>query len=168
MKKFQSWLEIRDRTLEYLQSQVPSWPPYIVQDFVYKGFKNNPDQSGGWLEKFAKWTGHNSPNDIRWQLKTIPVKFESFDQNTQEILRQRMGGGVMQGTPNDQERHAVQAKKLAQAPSQEPIIVAITPSGYSLQEGWHRTVQSLKNWPEGYKQSAWVFQSNNDLSPSSF
>jgi len=38
----------------------------------------------------------------------------------------------------------------------EPIIVAKLSNGYDLIEGWHRTIQHLQAYPEGYTASAWV------------
>jgi hypothetical protein len=40
--------------------------------------------------------------------------------------------------------------------SAEPIIVAKLSNGYDLIEGWHRTIQHLKAFPQGYTGPAWV------------
>lgn len=40
--------------------------------------------------------------------------------------------------------------------SEEPIIVTKINGEYELQEGWHRVIQALILWPEGYEQNAWV------------
>jgi GNAT superfamily N-acetyltransferase len=40
--------------------------------------------------------------------------------------------------------------------SEEPIIVAKLSNGYDLIEGWHRTIQHLKEFPQGYTAPAWV------------
>ena len=165
LRTFRTWLEVRSGAMEYLQSLIPSWPPYVVQDMVYGAFKDKMDKAQDYLSKFAQWTGHQSPNDIQWSLKTIPIKLEMFDPNTKEMLQNRIGGGEMIGARDDFQRHAAQKSIVANNPSKEPIIVATTPAGYTLFEGSHRTIQSLKNWPDGYQQKAWVFNSKNDLSP---
>ena len=41
-------------------------------------------------------------------------------------------------------------------PSKEPIILINNGNQYELLEGWHRTIQSLEMWPEGYEQIAWI------------
>ena len=43
-----------------------------------------------------------------------------------------------------------------QGVSSEPIILFKRRYGYELVEGWHRTMQNLKAYPQGYKGLAWV------------
>jgi hypothetical protein len=59
--------------------------------------------------------------------------------------------------PKDAERHAQQLKMIQQQGVRtEPIIVAKLNNGYDLIEGWHRTIQHLQQYPEGYTGPAWV------------
>lgn len=145
--------ELRDTTLQYFQKQMPDVPDYIVRDLVYKGYKNNPDEAA----KIIQWV-----NQREWKLMTLPITAKGFpwDNSTQERLQSRAGGkspGRSFNIPNDAARHEQQKSMLASGPSQEPIIVAQTMLGkLELIEGWHRTIQSLELWPEGYEQPAWV------------
>jgi len=145
-----------------LQSLVPNWPPYVVKDLIYKGGKS-PEEAGKWLQSLAVWTGYSNPNQIQWKSEVLPIKLELFDRESQAILSQRMGGATMQGARNDMARHQTQAKLVQDKPSEEHIIVIKTPTGYSLREGMHRTIASLKNWPEGYQQQAWTMDTNVNI-----
>lgn len=141
--------ELRGSTLDYFVKQYPNVPAYVVQDFIYKNYKDNPasmdDEMGLWL------------NDLKWSKQKLPITLEFFDQDTQRLLKSRMDGLRLEFVKNDDERHATQIKLLKQrGVSEEPIIVTKTDGEYELQEGFHRTIQSLLLWPEGYEQNAWV------------
>ena len=143
--------ELRNTTLQYFQKQMPDVPEYIVRDLVYKSYKNDPKGAYRLID-FV--------NQREWKLVTLPITTKGFpwDNRTQALLQSRAGGkspGFR--IPNDDARHEQQKKMLAAGPSQEPIIVAQTLLGkLELIEGWHRTIQSLELWPEGYEQPAWV------------
>ena len=140
--------ELRGSALDYFQQMFPNMPRYVVQDFVYKNYRNNPEEAKHLLDEFG---------DMRWKQEAINVSIDAFDPETRRRIEARAGGTVNPfQVPKDEERHATQQKLLAAGPSQEPIIVVETPRGYELIEGWHRTIQSLQMWPEGYKQNAWV------------
>jgi hypothetical protein len=86
---------------------------------------------------------------------TITLDF--FSEETQKLLEPRMKGQMSQFIPNDAERHATQKEILKKkGVSNEPIIMTLVDGEYELEEGFHRTIQSLLLWPEGYKQVAWV------------
>jgi hypothetical protein len=74
------------------------------------------------------------------------------------MLASREGGSSNPfQVPRDAERHAQQSQMIQQkGVSQEPIIVAKLSNGYDLIEGWHRTIQHLKAFPQGYTGPAWV------------
>lgn len=159
--KIKDFLEMRNKLFEYFQSLVPNWPPYVVNEIIYKGFKNNPKQAESWLKTiYSPHFGYKEPNEFRWQLKTIPVNINYFEPNSKKILELGMGGQQMQGAKNDLERHTAQEKLLKNQPSKEPVIFAQTSKGYELIEGRHRTIRSLINWPQGYQQPAWILFAN--------
>jgi hypothetical protein len=74
------------------------------------------------------------------------------------MLASREGGSSNPfQVPRDAERHAQQSQIIQQkGVSAEPIIVAKLSNGYDLIEGWHRTIQHLKAFPQGYTGPAWV------------
>lgn len=172
--RFQKFLEMRDRNFQYLQSLVPSWPPYVVQDFIYKGFKNKPDKAKQWLQYLATNNGFGTANEMQWQLTTVHITFDVFDQNTKIMLQERIEeekarqqgiqtpdqGNIGGGAVKNQQRMNTQADLLKKQPSQEPIIVVQHPQGLRLEEGWHRTVVTLINLPQGYNQKAYVLNAS--------
>jgi hypothetical protein len=91
----------------------------------------------------------------------MDLTLESFTEATQQKILARQGGSRNpMNVPRDAERHAVQAQKIQQtgAVSQEPIITVQRPEvqGLELVEGWHRTIQNLKAFPNGYKGRVWI------------
>jgi hypothetical protein len=74
------------------------------------------------------------------------------------MIQSREGGSSNPyQVPKDAERHSLQQKMIQQkGVSEEPIIVAKLSNGYDLIEGWHRTIQHLKEFPQGYTAPAWV------------
>jgi len=147
--RYQDLTEVRKANLEYFFKRYPNVPKYVVQDFMYKNYKNNPasmdDEMGLWL------------NDMKWSQQVLTITFDFFDNDTQKLLKPRMAGLKLEFVKDDEERHQIQLDILKKnGPSKEPIIVTKTNGEYELQEGWHRTVQSLLLWPEGYQQNAWV------------
>ena len=87
--------------------------------------------------------------------------YHSFDSKTQETLLHRISqtdNVISAYVPRDAERHEIQKQiiqKSGQA-NQEPIIVIYHKDGYELLEGWHRTIQNIQAFPNGYKAKAWV------------
>ncbi len=100
-----------------------------------------------WIDEWVK--------DLKWETKTnFPITMDIFSDKTQKELKSRIGGKIRQDVDKDVERHKTQQNLLKnQGISQEPIILFKTKNGkYELGEGWHRTVQNFKMYPEGYIQ----------------
>lgn len=148
-------VEYRQGLLKYLKQQFPNWPDYVVYDWLVKGAKNYTDQAEmqNWLAGIQKDYGQT-----RWTLQQLPITLAIFDPLTQQRILSRKGGTANPlQVPNDAERHAQQQQMIKQQGiSKEPIIVAKTAQGYELIEGWHRTIQHLQAYPEGYTGPAWV------------
>jgi len=141
-------MELRDVALQYFSRQMPNVPKYIVQDFIYKNYKNNPKEA----TEAITWA-----NQFQWKQRMLNITLDVWDQDTNKRLQEREGGSKNPyKVPNDEERHATQQQLLSQGPSKEPIIVTLQSGKYELVEGWHRTIQSMAAWPNGYKQTAWV------------
>ncbi len=149
--------EYRDQLWTWVQSKFPrtQWPEYVQRDFLYakaKGNKNRKD-----LEDFLDEVQRDFGR-VKWQLEKLPITLDIFTPKTQRMIQSREGGSSNPyQVPKDAERHSLQQKMIQQkGVSQEPIIVAKLGNGYDLIEGWHRTIQHLKEFPQGYTAPAWV------------
>ena len=149
--------EYRDQLWTWVKSKFPrtQWPEYVQRDFLYakaKGNKNRKD-----LEDFLDEVQRDFGR-VKWQLEKLPITLDIFTPKTQRMIQSREGGSSNPyQVPKDAERHSLQQKMIQQkGVSQEPIIVAKLGNGYDLIEGWHRTIQHLKEFPQGYTAPAWV------------
>jgi hypothetical protein len=150
-------VEYRQAYFQYLQGWFPDWPDYVIRDWLYP-FMKGMDQ--GEIESAAEDIADNYPVH-RWELKTLDLGLDAFDETTQKKILAREGGqsNPMQ-VPRDAQRHATQAQRIQKtgAPSQQPIIVVQRPDvkGLELLEGWHRTIQNIRAFPDGYRGRAWI------------
>ena len=149
--------EIRDQLWTWVQSKFPrtQWPEYVQRDFLYAKAKGNKNQKD--LEDFLDEIQQDFGN-CKWTLTKIPITLDIFTPKTQRMIQSREGGSSNPfQVPKDAERHALQSQMIQQkGVSAEPIIVAKLANGYDLIEGWHRTIQHLKAFPQGYTGPAWV------------
>ena len=147
--------EYRNALYDFVKSKFPGWPEYVLRDFLYAQAKGIRDQQElkDFLERNQKDFGQ-----VKWRLEKLPITLDIFTVKTQRMIRQREGGSSNPfQVPRDAERHALQQRMIQQkGVSPEPIIVAKLSNGYDLIEGWHRTIQHLQAYPEGYTASAWV------------
>ena len=149
--------EYRDQLWTWVQSKFPrtQWPEYVQRDFLYqqaKGIRNQAE-----LDDFLK-RNRNDFGKVQWRLEKLPITMDIFTPKTQRMILSRAGGSSNPfQVPRDAERHSQQLKMIQQkGVSEEPIIVAKLSNGYDLIEGWHRTIQHLKEFPQGYTAPAWV------------
>ena len=172
-------VEYRDRMYQYIKSIVPTWPDYIVKDWLYANQakpygreatitpsdKTFATLKVGIPEQLADI---GLTVDTKWQL--VPnVKFtmDMWEPKTLKRLQARAGGSSKSADPdvhiptNDAERHATQAALVQQQGGvrKEPVIIIKTSKGYELLEGWHRTIQHFAANPQGYVGPAYVAQS---------
>ena len=149
--------EYRDQLWTWVQSKFPrtQWPEYVQRDFLYAKAKGNKNQKD--LEDFLDEIQRDFGN-CKWTLTKIPITLDIFTPKTQRMIQSREGGSSNPfQVPKDAERHAQQSQMIQQkGVSAEPIIVAKLSNGYDLIEGWHRTIQHLKAFPQGYTGPAWV------------
>ena len=159
MKSIEFIVETHGGVWRLIRSMVPQhWPDYVVKDWFYSRLTdpNHPVDKRNWIE----WTLKEWP--VRqWKLETLELGFHSFDSRTQGNILKRISevnGLASDFIPRDAERHQAQKQliqKTGQA-NQEPIIVIYHKDGYELLEGWHRTIQNIQAFPNGYKAKAWV------------
>jgi len=155
MRALEFVTEVRSGLDRYVQQMFPTWPDYVIRDFVYKNIKGMSSQSDiqEWLDMVKRDYGQ-----LKWSLQQLPITLDIFDPQSRQRIQARKGGSAnpMQ-VPNDAQRHAQQQQMIKQqGVSKEPIIVVKTAQGYELLEGWHRTIQHLQAYPNGYKGPAWV------------
>jgi len=144
--------ETRQGMFNWLKEKLPNTPEYVIRDWVYKMITQSDDVNTreGIIEWIDEWV-----KDLKWETKTnFPITMDIFGNKTQRELKSRIGGEVRQDVDKDIERHNTQQKLLkSQGISKEPIIIFKTKDGkYELGEGWHRTTQSFKMYPEGFIQ----------------
>jgi hypothetical protein len=159
--------EYRDRMYQYIKSVVPTWPDYVVKDWLYQNLAGGETQGPGWSFGNARQDLATIINaqrlsfDTKWQLvPNMKFTMDMWEPFTKQKLIGRAGGKSDLGLkiPRDAERHATQ---LALAQQQggvrkEPVIIVKRPEGYDLIEGWHRTIQHFKMYPDGYTGPAYV------------
>jgi len=157
--------ELRDRMYQYIRSIVPTWPEYVVQDWLYKGRGKNKnyttDSKAVKDEIIEMIIGSGlSPNTNPWQLvPNMKFTMDMFGPVSKKNLIGRAGGtsDLGMGIPKDKERHATQAALIQKGGvSKEPAILIKRPEGYDLIEGWHRTIQHFAKYPNGYTGPAYV------------
>ena len=144
--------ELRQGLLGYLKQQLPNFPDYVIKDWIYKMIKK--DDNINTAEGIQDWID-TQLKDLKWETKTnFPITMDIFGDKTQKELKSRIGGEIRQDVGKDIERHKTQQNLLkSQGISKEPIIIFKTKSGkYELGEGWHRTTQAFKMYPEGFIQ----------------
>ena len=147
--------EASNGMFQWFKQQLPTWPYYVIKDMFFRRAKTKGD-----FEEIKKWIeGIRGiyPN-IKWKLEKIGLTFNEFSRETQDAIKKREGGKSNPNqVPKDAERHQVQSKLISdRGVSKEPIIVIKKSDGYDLWEGWHRTIQNINQFPNGYKCNAWV------------
>jgi 5'(3')-deoxyribonucleotidase len=153
-------MELRGGLLQYIKQALPTWPEYVVRDWIYNNnkieFSNGADIKSH-LSELLKSVGL-TPNS-KWTLvPNLKFTMDMFEPWTQGELKNRAGGAVKDVVARDAERHATQATLAQQQGGvrKEPVILIKHPEGYELQEGWHRTIQHFAQFPNGYSGPAWV------------
>ena len=152
MQELMGLNETRQGMFNWLKSKLPNTPEYVIRDWIYKMITasdeiNTYEGITEWIDEWVK--------DLSWKKETnFPMTMEMFTEKTKNELRNRIGGEVMATVDKDTERHDTQKKMLqSQGISKEPIILFKSKDGkYELGEGWHRTVQTFKIYPDGFFQ----------------
>ena len=145
----------------YMKSKLPNFPDYVLKDWIkelvadkveFDQLLNELSQRFGPLDKII-WT--REPQVLNFSL-------DSFDDYTKKKIELRQGGEVNPSKiPGDVARHDTQAGLIKGKNSKdiiirEPVIVFKRGKQYELIEGWHRTIQALKHYPDGYRGYAFI------------
>jgi 5'(3')-deoxyribonucleotidase len=154
--------ETRDAAWKWLKSYLPTWPEYVLRDWIYNHFRGEWDASGDNPKTVIQRTldVEGMTPQTRWEfVPNFHFTFDSLHPDTVRRIKERQGGAANPyGIPKDAERHATQAQLAAQQAGvrKEPVILKKVGDRYELIEGWHRTIQHFKQFPDGYKGPAWV------------
>jgi hypothetical protein len=159
MRAIEFLTEVRNRMYQYIKSIVPTWPDYIVKDWLYPGFSRYNDKTKRELLIMLNREGLN--RNTQWQLvPNMKFTMDIWTSHTLKKLQGRAGGLSDMGMdiPRDAERHATQARLAQQQGGirSEPVILIKRPDGYELLEGWHRTIQHFHKFPDGYTGPAYI------------
>jgi len=147
--------------VRYIRSRLPNFPEYVLNDWI-KELTANKEEFDKLLNEFAD---HYGPLEkIQWtkEPQILDFRFEMFGDDTKQKIELRQEGEANpHNLPKDKERHDIQAELLkGKNPKdiivREPVIVFRHGKKYELIEGWHRTVQALKHYPNGYKGYAYI------------
>lgn len=149
----QKLTEVRDAFLAYVKRKFPKMPDYVARDLIYKNSKNFPkDVAGVWTQYYGRYN---------WKLvKDFAVNDKVWDTETLERINRNMKSADDNLYPNNKKRFMQQRKMVQQRGiSSEPIIVEESreeQGKYTLLEGLHRTVETLRANPQGYICPAYV------------
>lgn len=163
----------------YLRTLLPGWPEYVIYDLVYRHVKiphkdNSKANIQADVDGIASTFGYADANDIKWKLVNITIHSDIFDKSTLYRMSQRDGGKLNPfKVPNDANRHSGARERSERNPNMkthgysgpvkgEPIILIKHIDGkYELIEGWHRTMQNMALYPNGYNSNAYVADYHN-------
>jgi hypothetical protein len=144
-EELEDLLEIKQPLMNYLKQKLPNTPEHVVKDMIYPSLKDaNREEMNELINDFSKF---------RWELKrNFPINYNIFSDDTIRRMKERKGGSKNPyGVPRDEERHETQKNLiLKRGMPQEPIIMFYDNGKYELWEGWHRTMQLLQIYPQGY------------------
>ena len=154
--------ETREGAFNWLKSYLPNWPEYVLRDWLYRGLTakehNPPENPKEVIDRILASEGMSA--QTQWKLiPNFEFNVEKLHPDTQRRIQIRAGGSANpMNVPKDAERHATQAALAQQQGGvrKEPVIGKMTPQGFELIEGWHRTIQHFKQFPNGYRGPAWV------------
>jgi predicted nucleotidyltransferase len=141
--------ESRNGWYNFLKKKLPKVPEYVLKDWIYTKINDYKDYQSfiNWLDEWIV--------GLEWEYKKdFPMTMDIFSEKTQKELKERINGLIKSTVDRDEERHKNQKELLkSRGISKEPIILFKYEDGkYDLGEGWHRTVQNFKMYPEGYIQ----------------
>ena len=165
--------ETRDAAFAWIKSKLPKWPDYVLRDWIYNSVRGDFGPESVHTEQHLRTVlaGEGMDADTQWQLvPNFKFSFQTLNPWTVDKIKARWGGesDMGMGIPKDAERHATQAALAQQQGGvrKEPVILKKIGNQYELIEGWHRTIQHFKQFPNGYTGPAWVATNARPVSES--
>ena len=172
-KKKASVDETRNAAFAWIKSKLPKWPDYVLRDWIYNSVRGDFGPESVHTEQHLRTVlaGEGMDADTQWQLvPNFKFSFQTLNPWTVDKIKARWGGesDMGMGIPKDAERHATQAALAQQQGGvrKEPVILKKIGNQYELIEGWHRTIQHFKQFPNGYTGPAWVATNARPVSES--
>lgn len=142
--------ETRKGIFNWLKNYLPNTPEYVIRDLIYRNAKEFNDERS--IEEIKNWLDEYFV-DLKWKHeRNFFMSLDIFDDETRKALEEKIEGFMFPG--QDTERHQKQSELLKnRGISEEPIILYLNKDGkYTLGEGWHRTTQAFKMYPDGFVQ----------------
>jgi len=171
--KKESIAETRNAAFAWVKSKLPKWPEYVLRDWIYNSVRGDFGPESVHIEQHLRTVlaGEGMDADTQWQLvPNFKFSFQTLNPWTVNKIKARWGGesDMGMGIPKDAERHATQAALAQQQGGvrKEPVILKKIGNQYELIEGWHRTIQHFKQFPDGYTGPAWVATNARPVSES--
>jgi len=143
----------------YLRRAYPDVPRYVFKDVVYNNFMYNnaatwlyavetADDLGTSIYDVLKsnddFEDYQELNDLNWSLHVLDLKPTDFCQKCLKGFEERRYGFMNAwGVRDDFERFQIQRRKIQGHGNNEPVVLKKTKSGFSVIEGWHRTMALL-------------------------
>jgi len=155
MRSYEFITELRKGLMRYVSDKFPNMPEYVARDLIYKNSKMMTN------DVMKTWTRYYG--SLKWKYNpNFEISFKILDNDTAHTIKDYMSRSDKpdQLFSKDAERYAKQREMIKQRGiSKEPIIVEESrdePGKFALLEGWHRTVEQLKVFPDGYTCAAYI------------
>ena len=83
--------EYRNALYDFVKSKFPTWPEYVLKDFLYAQAKGIRDQ-----EELKDFLDRNQKDfgQVKWRLEKLPITLDIFTPKTQQMIKQREGGKI--------------------------------------------------------------------------
>lgn len=125
-----------------LKQEYPNIPDYVIKD-VFLEFSHQ-DITDLDIPEVKQWLSYL--NSKKWKKKILTINFKDFSTESRKRMQDRkFGESNPYGIPKDKERFETQEKILSYNGKNEPVVYTAGPDGYSIEEGWHRTMTILKS-----------------------
>lgn len=154
----------RNGLIQVMQRILPSWPEYVIKDWIAQPYKKDTDIKNLRFNILKHVLREGLTPYTTWLYDDkLVFKTELFTDWTRDKLS---AGWIGSRNPqlldlNDDLRYSTQLRLIKEnGISRQPVIVIMTGGKYHLLEGWHRTVQNLKCFPQGYVGPAWIAKRN--------
>ena len=145
--------------LAYVKRAFPNMPDYVARDLIYKNSLQDPSNVKKiWIPYYGRLSWSFNP--------ALKINRNTWDEETLYDLESQTQSSISTPNPKHAERFDRQRQHLqTQSVSREPIIVQKStrePGKYTLLEGWHRTVETMKQYPQGYSTPAYIGADTNE------
>ena len=151
--------ELRSGMMAYVKRAFPNMPDYVARDLIYKNSLHDPSNvKKVWIKYYGNLSWTFNPN--------FKINENIWDEETLDALVHQTQSSTNTTNPKHLQRFDRQRQQVqTQGVSREPIIVQKSTQEqgkYTLLEGWHRTVETTKQYPQGYSAPAYIGADTNE------